>query len=115
MTTQHQENSCKRLQELLDQSALEKTEETLQSEEVVMEEDGHLRYRNISHSDGSSWRSQKREELAESRKKLVLGLGEYNKHSLSEANAIIERRWHEYKQEHTSPVGKAVNFIKDRL
>lgn len=117
MTTQAQEKSCEELCSLLDGSDefLSRTTETIQSDSVVMEEDGSLRYRNLSHDNHSSWLEERREELNKKRKELVLGINDFDKHSLSEANQKIDEEWREFRDKHTSSVGKAVSFIKGHI
>lgn len=119
MATQAEEESCEQLCSLLtdaEDAFLEKTAETIQSDSVVMEEDGSFRYKKLSHrNSGSTWLSEKQEELARKRKELVLGLDSFNEHSLSEANRIIDQERREFRDTHTSPVGKAVRLIRGRF
>lgn len=116
MTTQAQEKGCDELCQLLDEDELDLARETVESDSVVMEDDGTIRYRDVSHPRNKPlFYNRKKEELRRKRKELVLGMGDCNKHTLAEANAIIEEEWQEFESRHRSPVGKFVTFIRARI
>lgn len=113
--TQHGERACEELHALLNQDGdlLPRAKESLESEYVIMDRDGNLKYRSTSAPEGV--KHQLKEDLAKKRKKLVLGLGEYDRHTLQEANEIIREEWRDFVYQKRTPVGKVVTLIREQF
>ena len=83
-----------------DNTALQHAKEICSRESVVMDERGNIISRSITHGDGLQMLY---------RKKLVLGTGDWEQHSLSEANQIV------HEAPDSNDPNKIETFINDKL
>lgn len=97
-----------------DLPAITTDEELARLDAFVLTDDGRLRAKmeTISKGGGRIW-VDKRQELAEKRKKLVYGLDGYDEHSLDEANRIVDAEWEAFVETQRGIIGTIVETLRE--